>query len=139
MTYTAEIQTVEAHGIPTTEYRVAPDLEPQIITIEFYPPSHPDDEFDYPHPKFKFWEEVARVDDWGYCLDENLNPDEEINIYQVCALHLVANRTNTGLLREPPYWLYGVCLSQGSQKVRWFAEAELIAKRDISLAGDTEF
>jgi hypothetical protein len=62
MTYA--VQTIEAHGIPTTEYRVASDLEPQIITIECRPPSHPKDEFEYPHPKFKFWEEVAIVDQY---------------------------------------------------------------------------
>jgi hypothetical protein len=137
MTY-LEVQSVEAHGIPTTEYRVAPTRELLLITIEFTPCVHPADEYCYPHPEFTFGDEVATVEQWSDCQEHNLNLDEEIDIYKVCALELVENKTKSGRLRETPHWLYGIRCTTGTKELMWFEGAELVAKRDLK-AGDREF
>jgi len=54
MTYITEIQTIEAFGIPATEYQTQPELgEQRLITIEFKPPAT-NDEYMVEQPSFVF-------------------------------------------------------------------------------------
>ncbi|MGH2413546.1 MAG: hypothetical protein ACRDEA_07615 [Microcystaceae cyanobacterium] len=62
------VQTIEAQGIPRTEYRYEPDVvEIPIITIEFQPETHPLDDYGYFQPEFVFGDVVALKEQWEYC------------------------------------------------------------------------
>ena len=76
MTYT-EIQTIEAGGMPYTEYRAQPEVDEEIlITIEFTPPIQSFDvEYSYSQPRFRFGDMVATKQQWEHCLLHHLNPD----------------------------------------------------------------
>ncbi|WP_036487463.1 hypothetical protein [Myxosarcina sp. GI1] len=79
-----------------------------LVTIEFIPDIHPSEtEYNYPHPKFVFGDEVIN----------KFNPSTVLNI---CALELIEHKTPSGLLLEQPYWKYKV--DNGS----WYEESVLI-------------
>ena len=126
--YTA--QTVEAFGMPYTEYRSQPEEIPEIITVEFYPKNHPLSEYSYPHPKFVFTEEVVIREQYEYCLENNINL-EQLNPYRIEAMHLVENRLSNGRLSEAPHWLYGLRSPYGTRELMWFDDSELLKRQNL--------
>ena len=132
MTYTTEIQTIEAFGVPYVETRYQPEVqETQLITIEFSPKACPLDDYGYRNPQIIFGDLVTPREQVDYCLFNSLNLAKEIDFYKVCAMELVEPKTESGQLAEAPYWLIGI---RGQGKIReliWFEENELIAKRDL--------
>ena len=103
-------QTLDAFGIPHTEYRCSPEVEEQvIITIEFKPEIHYLDDYSYPQPQFVFKEEVALAKQVEYCQQNNIALSEEvIEFYPIRAMELVERKLSNGRLTEAPYWLYGL-------------------------------
>ncbi|PSB00547.1 hypothetical protein [Merismopedia glauca] len=120
------IQTVEAHGIPVTEYRHEPETD-QLITIEFRP-NH--QKYDYPQPEFVFQETVAMLEQYNECCSKHLYLSENLDYFTVSALELVEHRVN-GKLQSEPTWLYGIRYARGTRELLWFESDELISIRDI--------
>ncbi len=131
-------QTLDAFGIPHTEYRCSPEVEEQvIITIEFKPEIHYLDDYSYPQPKFIFQEEVAILK--GFALGDTPNALEEVNFYPIRAMELVERKLSNGRLAEAPYWLYGLRSTKGTRELMWFSEDELISKREVLGQVNEEF
>ncbi|NJO93361.1 MAG: hypothetical protein HC820_01475 [Hydrococcus sp. RM1_1_31] len=133
MTYT-EVQTVEAFGISYPEIRYYPEpteVEEPLITIEFKPKTHPLDDYSYSHPRFVFGDLVVFKDQWEYCLEHPDDSSEELEFFRICAMELVAPKSESGRLTEAPYWLYGIRCSTGTQEIMWFDEDELMSERDL--------
>lgn len=128
----AEVQTIEAFGIPYTEYRIAPDpTDVEIVTIEFTPDPDNSNTYGYSHPRYTFTETVAKRKDWERCQQHNLDWQEELILYRVCALELVELFLKaTGRLTQAPSWLFGV-RSSYSRELHWFEEDELISLREM--------
>ncbi len=127
--YTA--QTVEAFGMPYTEYRSQPEEIPEIITVEFYPKNHPLSEYTYPHPKFVFTEKVVIREQYEYCLENQINLAEELNSYPIKAMELVENKLSNGRLSSAPYWLYGIRCHSGTRELMWFSDDELLKRQNL--------
>ena len=127
-----EVQTLEAFGMPYVEYRFEPEASDiPIITIEFQPQVHPNDEYNYPHPLYVFGDIVALRQQWEHCQEHGINPDEEMDYYRICALELVEHKSKSGRLTDAPYWLYGIRCTTGTKELMWFEEEELVAKRVV--------
>lgn len=139
MTYAYEAQIVEAQGIPSVEFRYeAEPTETQIVTIEFTPQIHPLDDYTYKHPLFVFGDIVALTEHWECCQKNQLDPNEELHWFKVCAMELIEPQSKSGRLTDAPYWLYGIRCQTGTQELMWFEEGELISKREIE-SGLEEF
>ena len=131
-------QTLDAFGIPHTEYRCSPEVEEQvIITIEFKPEIHYLDDYSYPQPKFIFQEEVAILKELTFVALPN--PLEEVDFYPIRAMELVERKLSNGRLTEAPYWLYGLRSTEGTRELMWFSEDELISKREVLGQVNEEF
>ncbi len=131
-------QTLDAFGIPYTEYRCPPEVEEQvIITIEFKPEIHYLDDYSYPQPKFIFQEEVAILKELTF--GALPNPLEEVDFYPIRAMELVERKLSNGRLTEAPYWLYGLRSTEGTRELMWFSEDELISKREVLGQVNEEF
>ena len=75
MTY-SEIQTIEAFGIPATEYQTQPEVEEQrLITIEFTAPAT-NDEYMVEQPGFVFGDIVVLREHWDNCYLNQLDTEE---------------------------------------------------------------
>ncbi|PSB01401.1 hypothetical protein [Merismopedia glauca] len=120
------IQTVEAHGIPVTEYRHEPETD-QLITIEFRPDHQ---KYDYPQPEFVFQETVAMRGQYDEYCSKHLDLSEHLDYFTVSALELAEHRVN-GKLQSPPSWLYGIRYTRGTRELMWFEAEDLISQRDI--------
>lgn len=132
MTERTLIQTIEANGLPYSEYRYEPEiLETTLVTIEFRPESHPLDDYDYSPPRFVFNDTVALQQQWNHCLQADLDPDEELDYYRVCALELVEPKSKSGRLNDAPYWLIGIRCLSGTRELIWFEQDELLSKEDL--------
>lgn len=139
MTYAYEVQTIEAQGVPYVEFRhEAEPTETQIITIEFSPQNYPLDDYTYSQPLFVFGELVALREQWECCQQNQLDPNEELDWFKVCAMELIEPQSKSGRLTNPPYWLYGIRCQSGTRELMWFEEGELISKREIE-SGLEEF
>jgi hypothetical protein len=129
-----EVQTLSAFGIPYTETRYAPeptDLEIPIITIEFKPLVHPNDDYCYDQPQFVFTDVVVLCSQWEYCQHLQLDIKEELDHYRIVGMKLVEPRSKSGRLTEAPYWLYEIeCLTRHREN-RVKGEDELIARAEI--------
>ena len=132
MTYSTEVQTIEAFGVPYVETRYQPEIdERQLITIEFEPPIHPHDDYGYSHPQFTFLETVAIREQLEDYLENGLNLAEHLELYEITAIQLTAPRTKEERLTKAPRWSYGICCQTGTKELMWFSESELICKRDV--------
>ena len=127
MTYIQEIQTIEAAGVPYTEYRTEPEIdEDVIITIEFTPQQQSwDSEYQYSQPQFIFGDMVATKQQWEHCQTNHL-PDTELDLFRICAMELVDSLTPNGELLSQPYWKYGIRCLSGTKELIWFEEQALI-------------
>ena len=127
MTYT-EIQTIEAFGMPYTEYRAQPEVDEEIlITIEFTPPIQSFDvEYSYSQPRFRFGDMVATKQQWEHCLLNHLNPDTELDLFRICAMELVDSLSPSEELLSQPYWQYGIRCQHGTQELVWLEEVALV-------------
>ncbi|MGH2413990.1 MAG: hypothetical protein ACRDEA_09930 [Microcystaceae cyanobacterium] len=127
-----EIQTLKAFGIPYVEYRDEPDVtDILIISLEFQPEIHPNDDYGYFQPEFVFGDVVALREQWEYCCSNHIDFTEELDLFKVCAMELVEPRNRSGWLTEAPSWLIGIRCSNGTRELMWFNEEELISKREI--------
>jgi hypothetical protein len=134
MTQGYEVQTIEAFGIPYTETRYYPEpseVEPQLITIEFKPKTHPLDDYCYSQPRFVFGDVVVLKKQWDYCQDHPVKPDEELDIFRICVMELVERRSPSGRLTSAPEWLYGIRCTTGTKELMWFEEDELMSSREL--------
>ena len=125
MTY-AEIQTIQASGIPYVEYRPQPEVaEDIIITIEFTPePQSPDSEYQYTQPEFRFNDLVTTKQQWEHIYKYRL-PETELDTFRICAMELVDFLTPSGELLSQPRWKYGL-RSSHSKDLVWFSEQALV-------------
>ena len=125
MTYT-EIQTIEAAGVPYVEYRAEPEIDEDIIiTIEFTPKKQSwDSEYQYSQPQFIFGDMVATKQQWEHCQKYHL-PDNQLDLFCVCAMELVDSLTPNGELLSHPRWKYGL-RSSHSKDLVWFEEQALV-------------
>ncbi len=125
MTY-AEIQTIQASGIPYVEYRPQPEVaEDIIITIEFTPePQSPDSEYQYTQPEFRFNDLVTTKQQWEHIYKYRL-PETELDTFRICAMELVDFLTPNGELLSQPRWKYGL-RSSHSKDLVWFSEQALV-------------
>ena len=138
MPYT-EIQHLECQGIPTIEYLAEPDdiNIPERIQFNFIP-QFPYDQYGYSPPKFVFSEQVILAFQWHQCQDNQYNFFEEHKVYRICALRLVEYTMTGDRLYEPPYWKYGIEGTDGTHKLIWFEESDLISLAEIN-SEDQEF
>jgi hypothetical protein len=121
MTHLKEVQTVEAAGIPRTEYRYYPEPEDvELITLEF---TVCQESYAYSHPQFTFRQLVATKEQWQ---DQQDHPDRELDLLSICALELVEPRDHQGELTRAPHWRYGLSCSTGTKELVWFDESELV-------------
>jgi hypothetical protein len=119
-------QTVEAFGIPYVEYDYSePEVE-QRIRIEFTPRTHHLDDYAIPQPAFTFCEEVAIAEQYDNCVQNNINPIDELDTFRICALELVEARSKCGILTDAPHWRYGIRYARGTRELTWFEEDELV-------------
>ena len=127
MTYT-EIQTIEAFGMPYTEYRVEPEVDEEIlITIEFTPPIQSFDvEYSYSQPRFRFGDMVATKQQWEHCILHHLNPDTNLDLFRICGMELVDSLSPSEELLSQPYWQYGIRCTHGTNELIWFEEEALV-------------
>jgi len=126
-----ETQTIEAFGVPNTEYRIAPEIETELITIEFTP--DPDNKYlyGYSHPRYTFTETVALRKDWEHCQQHKLNWRDKLILYRICSLHLVEPFCPiTRQLIQAPYWLFRVRNYSGCV-LHWFSEDELVSVHEM--------
>ena len=141
-----EVQTIEAFGMPYTETRYYPspvDVEVPIITIEFKPETHPNDDYCYSQPQFVFLDVVVLLDKWEYCQMHQLDVNSELDFFRIVGMKLVESRSKSGRLTEAPYWLksgrlteapywlYEIECNTRSTEPIWISEEELIAQRDL--------
>ena len=132
MTYITEIQTIEAFGIPATEYRTQPQVEEQqLITIEFTPPGI-NDEYLVEQPEFVFGDTVIIKEQWDNCFLNQLDT-EELDTFTVCAMELVEPKNQLGQPSEQTYWNYGLRCTSGTRELIWFKENELVRKASTDL------
>jgi hypothetical protein len=125
-------QTIEAFGIPYVEYaHDEPEVE-QRIRIEFAPRMHHLDDYAIPEPAFTFCEEVAVREQYDYCLQNNIDCSEELDVFRICALELVESRSKGGVLTDAPHWLYGIRYARGTRELIWFEEDELVRPLPLS-------
>jgi hypothetical protein len=134
MTQAYDVQIIEAFGISYPETRYYPeltDLEPQLITIEFKPETHPLDDYGYSQPRFVFGDLVVLQEQWEHCQENHVEPNEELDIFRICAMELVERRSKSGRLTSAPEWLYGIRCTTGTQELIWFDEDELMSSREL--------
>ena len=82
MAYTYEVQTIEAQGIPYVEFRnEAEPTKQKLITIKFALQIHPLDDYTYNHPLFVFGDMLALREQWEYCQQNQLDPNEELDTF----------------------------------------------------------
>ena len=122
-----EIQTIEAAGIPVTEYRTQPELgEQQLITIEFTP-NVTDDEYLVKQPGFVFGDIVIIKQQWEHCFLNGLDTDG-LDSFTISAMELVEPKNELGQIIDYPYWNYGIRCIDGTKEMTWFTQNELVRK-----------
>jgi hypothetical protein len=129
-----DVQTIEAFGISYPEtryYPEQPEVEKPFVTIEFQPKTHPLDDYDYSHPRFVFSDLVILQEQWDYCQAHHVEPNEELDIFRICAMELVERRSQSGRLTSAPEWLYGIRCTTGTKELIWFSEDELMSGREL--------
>jgi hypothetical protein len=134
MAHAYDVQTIEAFGMPYTETRYYPetvDVEIPIISIEFKPETHPQDDYCYEQPKFVFGDVVVLRSQWETCQNQN-DPFEEVDKFHICAMELVTRKSKSGRLTSAPYWMYGIRCDTGTKELIWFDEDELLQWRDLA-------
>ncbi len=132
MPYFTEIQTIEAFGIPTIEYRTQPEVDEQrLITIEFTPFGI-NDEYLVEQPEFVFGDTVIIKEQWDNCFLNQLDT-EGLDTFTVCAMELVEPKNKSGQPSEQPNWQYGVRCTSGTRELIWFKEHELTRKASSEL------
>jgi ethanolamine utilization cobalamin adenosyltransferase len=114
MTYLQEIQTIEAAGIPTVEYRTQPQVdEQQLITIEFTP-NATNDEYLIEQPEFVFGDIIVMKQQWENCFLNKLDT-ENLDTYTICGMELVEPKNQSGQMIDYPYWKYGMGAKRKSE------------------------
>ena len=132
MSYITEIQTIEAFGIPATEYQTQPEVgEQRLITIEFKPPVT-NGEYMVEQPSFVFGDIVVLRQEWDNCYLNQLDTDE-IATFTVCGMELVETKNQVGQLIDYPYWKLGIRSTDGSKEMIWREEHELVRKASRDL------
>ena len=132
MAYFTELQTIEAAGIPVTEYRSFPEVEEQqLITIEFTP-NVTSDEYLVKQPGLVFGDTVIIREHWDNCFLNQLNT-EELDTFTICAMELIEPKNQSGQLIARPYWRYGIRCLDGTKELLWFKEHELVRKPSTKL------
>ncbi len=127
MAYSTEIQTIEAAGIPTTEYRTQPEVsEQRLITIEFTP-NATNDEYLVKQPEFVFGDIVIIKQQWEDYFINRMDTNE-LDTFTICGMELIEPRNQSGQLIDYPYWQYGIRCTEGTREVIWFKENELVRK-----------
>ena len=132
MSYISEIQTIEAAGTPTTEYRTQPDLtEQRLITIEFTPPAT-NDEYLIEQPAFVFGDIVIIKQQWEDYFIKQMDTDE-LDSFTVCGMELIELKNQSGQPIDYPYWQYGIRCTEGTRELMWFKEHELTRKTSTTV------
>ena len=132
MPYSTEIQTIEAAGIPTIEYRTQPEVDEQrLITIEFTP-NVTNDEYLVKQPEFVFGDTVIIKEQWDNCFLNQLDT-EGLDTFTVCAMELIEPKNPSGQLIDHPFWQYGLRCLSGTRELIWFSENELVRKASSDL------
>lgn len=127
MPYSTEIQTIEAAGIPTVEYRTQPQVgEQRLITIEFTP-NATNDEYLVEQPEFVFGDIIIIKQQWENCFLNQLDT-EDLDIFTICGMELIEPKNKQGQMIAQPYWKYGIRCTDGSKEVIWREEYELVRK-----------
>ena len=132
MPYSTEIQTIEAAGIPTIEYRTQPEVDEQrLITIEFTPPAT-NDEYLVKQPGFVFGDIVIIKQQWEDYFLNQMDTDE-LDSFTICGMELIEPRNLSGQPIDYPYWQYGIRCTEGTREVIWFKEHELVRKASTTV------
>ncbi len=132
MSYQTEIQTIEAAGIPITEYRTQPEVyEQRLITIEFTPPVI-NDEYLVEQPGFVFGDTVIIKQQWEDYFINQMDTDE-LDSFTVCGMVLIELKNELGQPIDYPYWKYGVRCTEGTRELMWFKENELVRKASTTV------
>jgi hypothetical protein len=125
-----KVQSIECQGIPCIEFRHEPEIYEPIEIC--FTPTFANDEYAYTPPKFVFGDEVIIAERWNFCQENNLNFEEEGNIYRLCALELVEVSLVQNRLYQAPYWMYGIRGTKGSNELVWFSEDALMNMKETS-------
>ncbi len=132
--YIADI--VEHQGLTYTQFRYEPDIIPvEKIEISFKPRFPYED---YTEPEFVYGQKVALVRDWDYCQKNSIPFEDSYYFYHISALELVEDVSESGnSLTEAPHWMYGIRGTDGTRKLVWFHEHQLVDP--FNTGGDEEF
>jgi hypothetical protein len=124
------VQYVEAFGVSYPEYRTVPEEESNEyrITVEITKQLPAGSDYSYKEPDFVWGDLVIKNEQRDYCLTHKLDPQENLDLFEVCAIELVEHRNKSGLLLENPYWSYGIRCLDGTKEIVWFDEWELVRK-----------
>ena len=117
MPYLTELQTIEAAGIPTIEYRTQPEVtEQRLITIEFEPPAI-NDEYLVKQPAFVFGDIVIIKQQWEDYFLNQLDTDE-LDTFTICAMELIEPKNQSGQPIEYPAGNMGFVVPMNQEN--WF-------------------
>jgi hypothetical protein len=122
------VQYVEASGVSYPEYRTIPEVEcnEYRITVEITKQLPAGSDYSYKDSDFVWGDLVVKNKQREYCLTNSLDLQENLDVFEVCALELVEHKSRSGLLLENPYWRYGIRCLDGTKEMVWFDEWELI-------------
>jgi hypothetical protein len=128
------VQYVEAFGVSYPEYRTIPEVEcnEYRITVEITKQLPAGSDYSYKDPDFAWGDFVIKQEQREYCLTNSLDLQENLDVFEVCAIDLVEHKSKSGLLLENPYWRYGIRSVDRKRTLIWFDEWDLIRK-DIAL------
>lgn len=126
-----QTQTIECQGIPRVEYRVEPEIPTQLSFT--FTPTFPYDDYAYSEPRFVFCQQVILAKQWEHCQKNQLDFNDECQVYRICAMELVELSLTGKDLYQPPHWRYGIRGIRGTKELRWFSEDDLISLREIGI------
>jgi hypothetical protein len=123
------VQYVEAFGVNYPEYRTVPEeCNEYRLTVEITKQLPAESDYSYKEPDFVWGDLVVKHEQREYCLTHKLDPEENLDLFEVCAIELVEHKSKSGLLLENPFWSYGIRCLDGTKEMVWFDEWELVRK-----------
>jgi hypothetical protein len=116
------VQYVEAFGVSYPEYRTIPEVEcnEYRITVEITKQLPAGSDYSYKDPDFVWGDFVIKQEQREYCLTNSLDLQENLDVFEVCAIDLVEHKS------------YGIRSVDRKRTLIWFDEWDLIRK-DIAL------
>ncbi len=122
-----DLRYVEAFGVSYPEYRDRKEeCSEYRITVETTKQLPAGSDYSYKDPDFVWGDLVVKNEQREYCLTHSLDLQENLDLFEVCAIELVERKSKSGLLLENPYWRYGIRCLDGTKELIWFEEWELV-------------